>query len=170
MASPLRLQSRWPNGLMVPSKLVLVRCPQHPWPQKQPPSSVPSVLAETPRVFLLTAPRAASSVSQSSGAALVGVSEACCAGLRRSSRSLVGTGHQKRCWHGTGEPRLAFSTCPATGHRSWDPHEAHGAATAGLGPGSTQGHHPAAAILGGQEVQNATREEELPVTPALALK
>lgn len=48
--------------------------------------------------------------------------------------------------------------------------KSYGAATAGLGPGSTQGHHPAAAILGGQEVRNATEEGELPVTPALALK
>lgn len=111
-------------GSWRPARWFLARCPRHRRLQKQPPSSVPSVLAKTLCVFLSRAPRAASSVSQSSGAVSVRGSEARRTGLRlllelrQSSRSLVEKRNQKRWRHSAREPRVGFSACPAVGCRS----------------------------------------------------
>lgn len=87
-ASPHCLQSRWLSLFWC-----LARCPWHRWLQEQPPSAVPPVLVETPRVFLSGSPRAAWRVSQSPGSIQ------------------AGTGRQGMLGRGTGH---GFSACSAT--------------------------------------------------------
>lgn len=184
LASPRCLRSWWPSGLVAPGKVFLARCPRHRWLQKQPASAVPSVLVETLCVFLLKAPWAALSVSQSGRAVSAGGQQGtpcrAAAAARAVTEQPVSSGNVRPEML-LAQPQVGFSACPAAGCRSKTTAgsylKSYGAATAAvwccrlrLGPGSNQGRCPPAAILGGREVRDATREGELLMTPALALK